>query len=84
MTVITLHPRLPVSKRPTVSDPVLKSDTVAAVLFELDSHISLLLCAADSAALDDEDAVEQSALTQNLYFLHKKLRGECDKLFGLL
>jgi hypothetical protein len=79
MTIITLHPR------PTVSNPVLKNDTIAAALSELDAHISLLRCAADSAAMDDEnDAVEQGQLTETLYFLHGKLRAGCDRLFSLL
>lgn len=85
MTVHTLHPRLPANKRPTVSNPVLKNDAIAAALGELDAHISLLRCAADSAACDDaNESVEQGDLTETLYFLHKKLRGECDRLFSLL
>ena len=85
MTVHTLHPRLPANKRPTVSNPVLKSDNLAVALGSLDDHIRLLRCVADSAACDDENAaVDQSELTENLYFLHKKLRGDIDRLFQLL
>jgi hypothetical protein len=85
MTVHTLHPRLPVSKRPTVSDPVLQGDNVAASLSEIDGLIRLLRCTADSAACDDENAaVDRSEFTETLYFLHGKLRGECDRLFSLL
>ena len=54
------------------------------MLSELDAHIRLLRCAADNAACHDESAaLDQSELTETLYFLQKNLRGECDRLFSL-
>jgi hypothetical protein len=85
MTIHTLHPHLANGKRPTVINPVLKKDAVAGALSSLDDHIRLLRCVADSFALDEEDLGQgQSDITVTLYFLHTKLRGECDKLYSLL
>lgn len=85
MTIHTLHPRLPANKRPTVNDAVLKSDNLATTLADLDAHISLLRCVADSAVADDENAaVDHGPLCENIYFLHGKLRGDIQRLFALL
>jgi hypothetical protein len=81
MTIHTLHPHLANGKRPTVATPILKNDTVAAALGSLDDHLRLLRCTADSAALVEETDGE---LVEALYFLHGKLKRECDKLFALL
>lgn len=83
MTIHTLHPHLANGKRPTVINPVLKNDAVAGALAELDAHIGLLRCTADSAALDEEEG-GRGQLTETLYFLHGRLRRECDKLYALL
>lgn len=85
MTVVTLHPHLSKGKRPTIVSPVLKDETVHLALSSLDDHIRLLRCVADSFALDEEELGQgQSDITVTLYFLHQKLRGECDKLYSLL
>jgi hypothetical protein len=83
MTIHTLHPHLTNGKRPTISSPVLKNDAVAGALAELDAHICLLQCAADSAALEEQEG-GRGQLTETLYFLHSRFRRECDKLYSLL
>lgn len=85
MTIHTLHPHLANGKRPTLSIPVLKSDNLAVTLADLDAHIALLRCVADSATADDENAaVDHGPLSETLYFLHGKMRQDIDRLFALL
>lgn len=78
MTVVNMP------KRPTVSNPVLKNQSVTNALSALDDHVRLLGCVADSAALREPNEQTVGELTESLYFLHTRLRAETDRLFSLL
>lgn len=81
MTIHTLHLTPTPGKRPTIATPIVKNTAVAAALSSIDDHLRLLRCAADSAALVEQNDGE---MVEALYFLHGNLRRECDRLFSLL
>jgi hypothetical protein len=65
---------------PTLSNADRVKKLVRQSVQDMDEHINLLRLAADSAATGEAE----ETLIQSLYFLHGKLRRECDKLFTLM
>lgn len=80
MAVLTLFPKDGSDKAPTLSTPETRAHTLDTALVLLGDYINVLLCVADSAALTEAE----DKIIENLYFVHKQLEREHQKLCALL
>lgn len=80
MAVVTLFPNEGAGKAPTLSTPQIRAHTIETSLHLLGDYINVLLCVADSAALTEAE----DKIIENLYFTHRQLQREHEKLCALL
>lgn len=69
-----------ITSHATISQEDRRKRFVHLTLAKLDEHIAVLSLACDSAALHDVDG----ELTEALYYVHKKLRTDADRLHELV